>query len=125
MADTEDTLWGEDKSELIDRVHELEGLLASTTRRLEASQRDAATLRDELDDLPTTELVIGEPPAHLARLDEAIARLAIDLATGGSESDLWMHTDTSEPRLAILAAAIQSLAIARERLTPKPFPPIR
>jgi hypothetical protein len=42
MADAEDRLWKDDKAVLIDRVRELEGLLAGVTRQLEQAHRRVA-----------------------------------------------------------------------------------
>lgn len=114
MAALDDPLWASDKDELIDRIHELEGLLASTTRMLEACERELADERV----LPTP--LKPAEPAHLTRLDQAITRLAGLLCDDGTHMDeLWTPDGNHEPRVAVIADAVMTLASARDRLTPK------
>lgn len=124
MPDVTDLLWQESQGDLIDRVHELEGLLASTTRQLESVQRELANAREELDTTYPVTLAELKVPEHLAALDAATERLALDLSNAGAEADLWQHTDQGETRLAVLASSINLVAAARDRLTPKPLPPL-
>lgn len=123
MPAVDDPLWGtHDRGALIDRVHELEGLLASTTRRLERTDRElAAALEPDSQDRAS---LLGEQvmPEHLVRLDNAIERLAIYLTGADGDNDLWLASPAGESRLAVLANAIGNLAAARDRLTPRPLP---
>lgn len=112
--------------ELKERVAELEGLLASTTRRLEACQRELVDANDALDAQPIVTLGTVETAPHVAAVEVAIARLAGLLRDDVTDhDDLWLSTEQSEPRLEVLADAIRTLATAHQAITPKPLPPIR
>ncbi len=128
MADVNDPLWTtHTQSDLIDRVRELEGLLAATTRQLESVQRELADATDALS-TPMLELAEVETPAHLAEIDAAIARLAGWLGDDGEtgvDDLLVIVKDSGSTAVELIANAIASLAAARDRLSPKPLPPIR
>lgn len=110
------------------RIEELEGLLASTTARLEDTERE---LRDAEIDRDTAqriaarvenlEIDVGQSTVHLAALDRAIERVGTTIATAGAEADWWVMVE-AESRLSILCSAALTLAAARDKVTPKPAP---
>lgn len=111
MADATDPLWQGSRGELIDRVHELEGLLAGVTRQLEDEQRRRA------EELPTTLTLETRVPAELVALEDAIEAIA-----GRITNDVQ---SVNVDDLATLALAVANLAGAHDRMTPKPLSPIR
>lgn len=104
------------------RVRELEGLLASTTRQLEACQRDLADALSELEREPDTFDLTADVVPHVAAVEAAIERLAGAVTNAGGESELWQHTEQSETRLAELTDAIRTLSQAHQAISPKPLP---
>lgn len=140
MADPTDELWQKSRGELIDMVRDLlEGAEDEGTQAdLAASRAEVARLVGELgraDELvaeqaealervPTVTLETLADAPHLARLDAALGVLAA-MIDDDEEGDILQATgDTGETRLAVVASAILSLANARERLTPRPLPPL-
>lgn len=106
--------------ELLRAARQLEGLLASTTRRLEERERELAEMQDELDGGGLS----GPAPLalHLSRIDQAMTRLASVLCDDVTEDadELWTPDgDLPESRVEVISDAILTLANARDRLTPK------
>lgn len=99
------------------REAELEGLCAGLTRQLEASQREAVDLREQLDNLPTFELVETTPPAELAALATAAEAIGTRIA---AELESLSPGEVLE-----LADAAARIAGAHQALTPRPLPALR
>lgn len=112
------------------RIVELEGLLADTTRKLENTQRALRAEEEEVERLANDKghVLLGETetPAHLAAVELAIQRLASLLRDDVAPKPLpEIETDSSTPRLELIARAVQVLSVAHANVAPKPLPEIR
>lgn len=97
MADVADALWGTGEAGLIDRVRELEGLLAGTTAQLECKERELADATDHATVLEA-ELATRPIPGELqtievatspacSALDDAAIAIASRIVNGAADLD--------------------------------------